>query len=82
MIGEQQTGTIDSVVVSALPHEGIRVMHAGAPARLAVLDANGNVIAEGGELAEEVEAVVVQAYRNLLKGTGHLRVLSKPIKTK
>lgn len=79
MIGEQQTGAIDGVVISAVAHEGLTVQVKGGRGRLAVLDEAGNVVAAGDDLAAEVESVAIQAYRNLLKGTGHLRVLSAPI---
>ncbi len=79
MIGDQPTGTIDGVVISAVAHEGLSVMVRGGRGRLAVLDENGQVVADGDDLALEVEAVAINAYRNLLKGQGHLRVLSAPL---
>lgn len=79
MIGDQPTGTIDGVVISAVAHEGLSVTVRGCRGRLAVLDENGQVVADGDDLAAEVEAVAINAYRNMLKGQGHLRVLSAPL---
>lgn len=79
MIGDQPTGTIDSVVISAVAHEGLSITYHGKPARLAVVLDDGTVIAAGEEVAREARAVSVNCYRSLLKGKGHLRVLSVPI---
>jgi hypothetical protein len=59
--------------LSATAHEGITVRTSdGRPAALAVIDADGNVVA--GDVASEAWAVAVHAYRQFLQGTGHLRV--------
>lgn len=82
MIGTQPEGTITGVVISAVSHEGLRVMVDGKPARLAILDDAGNVIAAGDQVAKEAEAVALNCYRNYLKGQGFLRVSSEPINSR
>jgi hypothetical protein len=79
MIGQQHTGSIDGVVISAVSHEGLTVTVDGKPARLAVVTDDGQVIAAGVDVAREVRAVAVNSYRGFLQGKGFLRVLSKPI---
>ena len=80
MIGNQPTGRIPGVaIVSAVAHEGLRVTFNGRPAMLAILAADGSVVATGQVVAAEAEAVAVNSYRQFLIGRGHLRVLSKPI---
>jgi len=79
MIGDQPTGAITGVIVSAVGHEGLSVTVNGRPGRLAIVDDEGHVVAAGDQVATEVEAVAVNSYRAVLKGKGHLRVLSAPI---
>jgi hypothetical protein len=79
MIGTQPTGAIQGVVISTVSHEGLSVTVNGRPARLAVVDESGRVIAAGDDVAREAEAVVINGYRNVLKGQGYLRELSKPL---
>ena len=81
MIGTQPTGAIDGVIISAVSHEGLTVTVNGKPARLAVVTDDGQVVAAGVDVAREARAVAVNSYRGLGKGTGFLRVLSKPIGT-
>ena len=82
MIGTQPEGLIAGVVISAVAHEGLRVTANGKPARLAIIGDDGQIIASGQEVAREAEAVSLNCYRNFLKGQGHLRVNSEPIKSK
>ena len=79
MIGEQPTGLVRGVFITATAHEGLSVTINGQPGRLAVLDEAGNVVAEGHEVAREAEAVAINNYRSMLKGIGHLTVMSKPL---
>jgi hypothetical protein len=79
VIGDQTTGRVPGVVITAVSHEGLTVLVNGKPGRLAIIDEDGAVIAAGPHVAREAEAVAVQSYRELLKGKGWLRVLSKPI---
>lgn len=50
----------------------------GRPARLAVLDEDGNVIAEGADVARECWNVTVECQRNFWHGNGHLVVHTSP----
>lgn len=79
MIGTQPTNTLPGVVISAVSHEGLSVTYNGKPARLAILDDDGHIIAQGNQVAKEAEGVAVNCYRNFLKGQGFLRVNSEPI---
>lgn len=79
MIGNQSTGTVPGAVIAATAHEGLQVTFNGRPARLAIIADDGTVIAAGASVAAEVEAVAVGSYRAMLKGQGHLRVLSGPV---
>ncbi|ABM32185.1 hypothetical protein QRO08_16800 [Paracidovorax citrulli] len=79
MIGNQRTGGLPNVVIHATSHEGLLVDIDGKRARLAVVDEDGNVVAAGPDVAREAEAVVLNNYRNTLKGQGFLRTYSGPI---
>ncbi|WPG35168.1 hypothetical protein [Variovorax sp. EBFNA2] len=79
MIGHQQTGAIQGVVITAVSHEGLRVSVNGKPARLAIVLDDGTVVSAGDDVAREAEAVAVNCYRNQLQGKGFLRVLSVPL---
>lgn len=79
MIGDLPNAPIRGIVISAVGHEGLTVLVNGKPARLAIIDDSGQVLAAGTDVAKEAEAVSVNSYRNFLKGQGFLRVLSKPI---
>ncbi len=81
MIGQQPTGSLQSVIISAVAHEGLTVTVDGRPARLAVVDDEGQIVVAGSQVAREAEAVAINSYRNFLQGTGHLRVLSPSIFT-
>lgn len=74
MIGDQPTGAVPGVVITAVIHEGLTVLANGKPARLAIIDEAGNILAAGDDVSREAEAVAVNCYRNFLKGQGHLRV--------
>ncbi|MGN8079208.1 hypothetical protein [Variovorax sp. 22077] len=76
MIGTQPTGAIKGVIISAVSHEGLTVTVDGKPAKLAIVNDDGQVIAVGDVVAREAEAVAVNCYRNILQGKGFLRVLS------
>jgi hypothetical protein len=82
MIGQQPTGAIEGVVISAVAHEGLTVTVNGKPAKLAVVTEDGTVVAAGVDVAREVQAVAINLYREFLKGNGHLRVLSPSIPIK
>ena len=77
MIGEQPTGAIPDVIISSVSHEGLTVTVNGRPGALAIIDADGHVVASGKAVAREAEAVTLNSYRNFLKGEGYLRVASR-----
>jgi len=79
MIGQQPTGTIAGVVISAVAHEGLTVEVDGKHARLAIVTDDGTIVAIGDEVEREARAVAINCYRQFLQGTGRLRVHSKPI---
>ena len=79
MIGDQNTGAIDGVVISAVAHEGLSVTVNGKPAKLAVVTEDGQVVVVGTEVAREARAVAVNNYRQLLKAKGHIRTIGRPM---
>lgn len=79
MIGTQPTGTLPGIVICATSHEGLQVLVDGKPARLAIVDEGGHVLAAGAEVAREAEAVALNNFRNTMMGKGYLRTLGKPI---
>lgn len=79
MIGTQHTGTLPGIVICATSHEGLQVLVNGKPARLAVVDDGGHVLAAGDDVAREAEAVALNNFRNTMMGKGYLRTLGKPI---
>lgn len=82
MIGPQSTGAVDGVVISAQSHTGLKVTACGKPALLAVVTADGEIIAAGDSVAKEAEAVAINAYRNFLAGRGYLKIYSKPLQSR
>lgn len=79
MLGEQPTGAIEGIRVQAVSHTPPQVTINGQPGQLAIIAADGSIVAIGVEVAREVEAVVINCLRNTMKGQGFLRVLSNPI---
>lgn len=79
MIGQQATGGIAGVVISAVSHEGLRVSVNGKPARLAVVLDDGTAVSAGDDAAREAEAVAINCYRSFLQGKGFLRVHGIPL---
>ncbi|WP_414553377.1 hypothetical protein [Stenotrophomonas forensis] len=65
--------------IGAVIFEGITVTDGdGRPAQLAVIDSRGQIVASGPEVAKATWAAAVEAYRNHLRGHGHLRAIRKP----
>lgn len=65
--------------IGAVIFEGITVTDGeGLPAQLAVIDSRGRIIAAGPEVSKAAWAASVEAYRNHLRGHGHIRALRKP----
>jgi hypothetical protein len=79
MIGDQPTGRVPGVEISAVAHEGLTASIGGRPGRLAIVDEHGHVVAIGDDVAREALAVSVAMYRAMLSHHGHLRVHSSPI---
>lgn len=79
MIGTQPTGNLPGIVISAVSHEGLSVTIDGKPARLAVINEAGEVVAAGDQVAREAESVALNNYRQFLQGKGYLRVVGKQI---
>lgn len=79
LVGDQQTGCADGVVISGSAHQGLSVTVDGAPARLAVVTEEGKIL-DSTAIAKEAFAVSVNSYRDFLRGQGYLRTLSKPIR--
>lgn len=50
----------------------------GKPARLAIIDEDGNVIDSGIAVAREAWKVALAVHTNFLRGSGHLVVHSTP----
>lgn len=65
--------------IGAVIFEGITVTDGeGRPAQLAVIDSCGRVVAAGPDVARAAWAASVEAYRNHLRGHGHLRAIKRP----
>lgn len=65
--------------IGAVIFEGITVTDGeGQPAQLAVIDSHGRIVAVGPEVAKAAWAASIEAYRNHLRGHGHLRALKNP----
>lgn len=82
MIGDQITGNVAGLQITAVSHEGLRATFNGQRVYLAIVSEHGQVLASGAQVAKEAEAVAINSYRNFLKGQGHLRVLSNPLTLK
>lgn len=65
--------------IGAVIFEGITVTDGeGRPAQLAVIDHHGRIVAAGPEVAQAAWSASVEAYRNHLRGYGHLRAMKNP----
>lgn len=82
LIGDQKTGRVEGVAICASGNDGLSVMVDGVPARLAIISDDGHIYACGQDVAKEAFNVSVNAYRDFLRGKGHLRTLSPPLTTK
>lgn len=79
MIGTPKTGTLEQCTISANVNTGYMVTtREGKPARLAIIDENGNVIEAGDAVAREAWNVCLAVQRNFWIGQGHLIVHSAP----
>lgn len=67
-------------IIGAVIFEGITVTDGeGQPAQLAVIDSKGRIVAAGPEVAKAAWSATVEAYRNHLRGHGHIRSLKCPL---
>lgn len=83
MIGNIETGTLKRAEISAVIHQGLTVRTAsGKPARLAIIDADGNILESGEDVAREAFNTAIACYKNFLRGQGHLRTASPTPKAK
>lgn len=90
MTGNLPTGRVPGTQITAHPGAQLaaqswgqwQVTVNGKPARLAIVTDDGQVVADGPEVAQEVRAVALNAFANFWKGLGHLRVVSNPIAAK
>lgn len=65
--------------IGAVIFEGSTVTDGeGRPAQLAVIDGHGRIVAAGPEVEKAAWSASIEAYRNHLRGHGHLRVLKRP----
>lgn len=79
MIGIPETDTLEQARISANINTGYQVTTAdGRPARLAIIDADGNVIEAGAAVAREAWNVCIAVQKNFWIGQGHLVVHSTP----
>lgn len=76
MIGQIKTGILKNAQISAVIHEGLTVESNGKRCRLAIIDEDGKIIESGDSVAREAFNVAIASYKQLLKGLGHLRVIS------
>lgn len=75
----QEIGDLQHSVIGAIAYAGFTVTTPdGRPATLAVIDQDGNVIESGPSVNIAAWNVAVTAYRNFLKGNGHVRVQVSP----
>lgn len=67
----------DPILIAATATEGLSVtLPDGRPARLAVVDEDGNVIACEDVTRQAFDASC-RAYRNFLQGQGHIRAIAR-----
>lgn len=79
MIGIPETDTLEQARISANVNTGYQLTTAdGRPARLAIIDEEGNVIAAGEAVAKEAWNVCIAVQKNFWIGQGHFVVHSSP----
>lgn len=79
MIGTQRTGRLPGIQLSGTAHEGLSITAHGQPAQLAVVTADGHILAVGQQVTDEVEAAAINLYQRWAIGQGHIRVIEAPI---
>lgn len=79
MIGIPKTGTLEHGHISANVSSGYKFTTSdGRPARLAIVDDDGNVVEVGDSVAKEAWNVCVAVIKNFKIGQGHIVVHSSP----
>ncbi len=79
MIGIPKTGTLENGRISANVTSGYQITTAdGRPARLAIIDDQGNVVESGDAVAREAWNVCIAVIKNFKIGQGHIVVHSSP----
>ena len=79
MIGIPKTGTLENGCISATVTSGYQFTTAdGRPARLAIIDDQGNVVESGDTVAREAWNVCIAVIKNFKIGQGHIVVHSAP----
>lgn len=79
MIGIPETGTLQHGCISANVNSGYQLTTAdGRPARLAIIDDQGNVVEAGDTVAKEAWNVCIAVIKNFKIGMGHIVVHSAP----
>lgn len=79
MIGNFTPAQPDNCSISAVIFNGLSLQTTdGRPARLAVIDEDGNIIETGPTLARAVWETSIASYKNYLIGNGHMRVQTSP----
>lgn len=75
--GIRPTGSLNNAIISARCFEPFDVKTCdGKPARLAIIDEQGNILADGPEVAKEAWNLMINVYKNYLIGKGHIRVFT------
>ncbi|MCD5993672.1 hypothetical protein KDX38_08560 [Pseudomonas sp. CDFA 602] len=79
MIGIPETGTLENGRIAANVTSGYKFTTAdGRPARLAIIDDQGNVVESGEAVAREAWNVCIAVIKNFKIGQGHIVVHSAP----
>ena len=79
MIGIPETGTLENGRIAASVTSGYKFTTAdGRPARLAIIDDQGNVVESGEAVAREAWNVCIAVIKNFKIGQGHIVVHSAP----
>ena len=70
---------LTEIEISGTITQGLKVSGKnGISARLAVIDDDGNILAEGPNLAKAIWNLVLQTLQNFWIGKGHMRVFIPP----
>lgn len=79
MIGIPKTGTLENGCITANVTSGYQFTTVdGRPARLAIIDEQGNVVESGDAVAREAWNVCIAVIKNFKIGQGHIIVHSAP----